>query len=254
MERLLLYKLAICAYFILTSFTRAVSAETLYLVNDDFPPYNSASLLKGGLATDIVTTALKRAGYETRIEFLPWSRALKYAKTGRADGVLGAWYTEERAKNYLYSTPLLNSKLRLVKLTTKEITIENLEVLSVYSIGLLRNYAYELPVAYEDTNTTVINDFYQGLELLRRGRIDLLPEEENVARHQLQKIYPKWDEIYNFAGPVLGHKALHFVISKKRKDADTIIRRFNEALAQIKSDGTLAQIYRDHNIPPPDDL
>ncbi|KLN60362.1 hypothetical protein WH96_11430 [Kiloniella spongiae] len=254
MERLLFCKPAICAYFILIFFSRITSAETLYLVNDEFPPYNSASLQNGGLVTEIVTTTLNRAGYDTRIEFLPWSRALKYAETGRADGVLGAWYTEERRKKYIYSMPFVKSGLRMIKLTKKNVSIDNPNALPTYSIGLLRNYAYELPVAHEDLNTTTVNDFYQGLELLRRGRIDLLPEDENVARHLLQKIYPKWNEIFDFASPVLGRKALHFIISKKRKDADRIIQDFNASLAQIKKDGTLANIYAKHNIVMPSDL
>ncbi len=254
MGRLLFCKLAIYAYFILFIFTRSASAETLYLVNDEFPPYNSEFLLNGGLATEIVTTTLKRAGYETRIEFLPWTRALKYARSGRADGVLGAWRSKERMDSYLYSAPLVKSNLRLVKLAKKEISIDTLETLSSYSVGFLRDYAYELPITHKDANTTVVNDFYQGLELLRRGRVDLLPEDENVARYLLQKIYPKWDEVFNFVGPVLERKTLHFIVSKKRKDADQIIKTFNISLTQIRNDGTLASIYKNHNIPLPNDL
>jgi len=42
---------------------QTAAAERLRLVADAWPPFTDATLINGGLATDIVTTALARARY-----------------------------------------------------------------------------------------------------------------------------------------------------------------------------------------------
>ena len=51
-------------------------AQRLRLVADAWPPFTDATLINGGLATDIVSTALARAGYASDFEQVPWARAL----------------------------------------------------------------------------------------------------------------------------------------------------------------------------------
>ena len=43
-------------------------AQKLRLVADGWPPFTDSTLINGGLATDIVSTALARAGYATDFE------------------------------------------------------------------------------------------------------------------------------------------------------------------------------------------
>ena len=48
-------------------------AQRLRLVADAWPPFTDATLINGGLATDIVSTALARAGYASDFEQVPWA-------------------------------------------------------------------------------------------------------------------------------------------------------------------------------------
>lgn len=43
-------------------------AQSLRLVADAWPPFTDSTLINGGLATDIVRTALARAGYASDFE------------------------------------------------------------------------------------------------------------------------------------------------------------------------------------------
>ncbi len=78
----------------------ASAAEKLRLVADPWPPFTDALLLNGGLATDIVNTALRRAGYTTLYEQVPWARAMLGLSEGRHDVLINAWFSEDRTKNW----------------------------------------------------------------------------------------------------------------------------------------------------------
>ncbi|MDZ4333894.1 MAG: amino acid ABC transporter substrate-binding protein, partial [Pseudomonas sp.] len=53
------------------------AAETLRLVADPWPPFNDQTLLNNGVSSDLVTTALTRAGYTTSYVQVPWERAVR---------------------------------------------------------------------------------------------------------------------------------------------------------------------------------
>ena len=55
--------------------TESVAAEKLRLVADAWPPFTDATLFNGGLATDIVSTALARSGYASDFHQVPGARA-----------------------------------------------------------------------------------------------------------------------------------------------------------------------------------
>ena len=80
----------------------SVFSETLNLVTLESKPaeYTENGVIKG-INVDIVREALKRMGYDCKIIFLPWKRALNSVKTGQADGIIDAAYSEERAV-YMY--------------------------------------------------------------------------------------------------------------------------------------------------------
>ena len=69
---------------------QAATAEKLRLVADAWPPFTDINLVNGGLATDLVSTALARAGYTTAFEQVPWARALQGVGEGRYDVLVDA--------------------------------------------------------------------------------------------------------------------------------------------------------------------
>ena len=79
------------------------------LATDPWPPYYGPDLENQGYFTEISRAAFQRAGYQLVVEFVPWKRALKMAKTGKYDGVLGAFYNDERTQ---WFTHLFRAHLR----------------------------------------------------------------------------------------------------------------------------------------------
>ena len=74
----------------------AGAAEPLRLAANNWPPFTDRSLPGNGLATDLVSTALSRAGYRSQYIEVPWARVIKGVQQGNYDVVLTAWYSADR--------------------------------------------------------------------------------------------------------------------------------------------------------------
>ena len=112
-----MYK-TLCAllFGLLLTSNAAQSQDTVTLTASTSPPYSDVKLPEQGLAMEVVSHVFKRAGYAPQIEFKVWSRAMEGVSVGLYDALAAAWYSDERAKEYLFSEPYLNSKLILLKL------------------------------------------------------------------------------------------------------------------------------------------
>ena len=84
--------------------TPAVAAEKLRLVADSWPPFTDSDLPGGGLATNIVTAALTRAGYTSNVEQVPWARALMGIGEGRYDILVNTVQRLAHASGRIFQT------------------------------------------------------------------------------------------------------------------------------------------------------
>ena len=86
------------------------------LLANTSPPYADRKLPEQGLALELVSHILTRAGYDPDISIEIWSRAMEGVRIGLYDALATAWYSEERDQDFLFSEPYLESQLILVKL------------------------------------------------------------------------------------------------------------------------------------------
>ncbi len=67
------------------------------------------NLPQQGLASEIVLTALQRAGYQADITIMPWSRVLPMLYQHQTDGVVAIWATNDRRSKPLFSDSYLST-------------------------------------------------------------------------------------------------------------------------------------------------
>ena len=151
------------------------AAQTLRLVADPWPPFNDQTLLNNGLASDLVTTALERAGYLTTYAQVPWARAVRGLQQEAYDVLINAWYTDERAVYGHYSQPYLVNRVRFLQRKNAGINFTQLSDLYPYSIAVVRDYAYSpafgqdarllipLPPLILDTHQLYLMQYRNGL-------------------------------------------------------------------------------------------
>ncbi|AHF65589.1 MULTISPECIES: substrate-binding periplasmic protein [Pseudomonas syringae group] len=230
---------------------QAGAGEKLRLVADAWPPFTDNTLLHDGLATDIVRTALQRAGYQTVYEQVPWARAMHGIAEGRNDVLINAWFNEERTRIGQFSAEYLVNRVRFLKRKDSNIDTSNLDQLHKYIIAVVRGYAYYPSFDNDQALRKVpVHSFSMAANMLAAGRVDLALEDEFVARYSLAN---EPDEVRNhveFLPDSLTENSLHILVSLKNPRHAQIVAGFDREIAAMKADGTYDELLRLHGLMP----
>jgi polar amino acid transport system substrate-binding protein len=225
----------------------AYAAERLSVTGSLWPPYLDPERPEGGLAADLVRTALTRAGYEAEPNTESWSRAYQGTAVGVYDVVAAVWQTEARDADLLFSDAyLLND---IVFLARKGVFVEfnTLDDLAGARIGVVREYAYDDAF---DTHPRLMripnNHLIQNLLLLRQGRLDVIVGDKWSMFHQISEFMP--DDLSGFylLPKPLARRALRLGVSRQNPDAEKIVDAFDQAIAAMKEDQTYQEIVKKH--------
>jgi polar amino acid transport system substrate-binding protein len=224
-------------------------AEKLRLVADAWPPFTDSTLVNGGLATDIVSTALARAGYASDFEQVPWARALLGVGEGRYDVLVNAWFNEARTQLGEFSGEYLLNRVRFLKRKEEPIEYDNLQQLHEYPIAVVRGYAYS-PAFDDDPDLqkVPVHNFSMAVRMLAADRVKLTLEDEYVARYYLARESPKVRNAVEFMPNPLSENSLHILVSLKNPEHQQIIASFDREIAAMKADGSYERLLRQHGM------
>ncbi|MBV7477083.1 ABC transporter substrate-binding protein [Pseudomonas sp. PDM31] len=228
---------------------QGVSADRLRLEADAWPPFTDATLINGGLATDIVSTALARAGYASEFEQVPWARALRGVGEGRYDVLVNAWYNDERTKLGQFSAQYLLNRVRFLKRKDAPIEFNDLQQLHTYPIAVVRGYAYSSTFDEDQSLQKVpVHSFAMAVRMVAANRVKLTLEDEYVARYYLAREVPKVRNAVEFLPKPLSENSLHILVSLKNPEHEQIVAGFDRAIAAMKADGSYARLMRQHGM------
>ncbi len=85
--------------------------DSIHLVTCNWEPFYGEHLPNQGFITQIARESFDSSGLNLKATFTDWSKAIEMSKSKGAIGLLGAYYTDERNKEYVYSLPLYSSKV-----------------------------------------------------------------------------------------------------------------------------------------------
>ena len=229
--------------------TQSAAAEKLRLVADAWPPFTDSTLVNGGLATDIVSTALARAGYASDFEQVPWARALLGVGEGRYDVLVNAWYTDDRTKLGQFSGEYLLNRVRFLKRKDTPIEYNNLEQLHAYPIAVVRGYAYS-PEFDDDValQKVPVHSFSMAVRMVAANRVKLTLEDEYVARYYLARESTKVRNAVEFLPKPLSENSLHILVSLKNPRHEQIVAGFDREIAAMKVDGSYQRLMKQHGL------
>jgi polar amino acid transport system substrate-binding protein len=223
---------------------REISIATL-----EWPPNISANLPGYGLNSAVVKAAFEAAGHTVKIQFFPWTRALKDVLEGRADVAMGAYYNEQRAKDYIFSDLIYHVDVGLIArpgLDKKSYT--SLQELVPYEIGIARSYANseEFDAATYLRKRTAA---YPALNVrkLYRGRIDMTVMSFDSFRYEAAQEGFCPDRV-TFVKPPLQRHGLYIMGSRNVSYGQEIIEDFNKGLKTIQENGAFESIMDKYRI------
>ena len=237
------------ALIVLLLLTQGAAAEKLRLFADAWPPFTDATLVNGGVATDIVSTALARAGYASDFEQVPWARALFGVGEGRYDVLVNTWYTDERTKLGQFSGEYLLNRVRFLKRKDTPIEYNNLQQLHTYPIAVVRGYAYSQEFDEDVSLQKVpVHNFAMAVRMVAADRVKLTLEDEFVARYYLARESPKVRNAVEFLPKPLSENSLHILVSLKNPEHEQIVAGFDREIAAMKADGSYEKLLRQHGM------
>ena len=227
-----------------------VMATDLNVVHSGkWPPYADAGLPGQGLGVEIVTTALKRAGYTTYMRIDSLDRILEGGSLGVYDVFATPWYSDARNQYLMFSEPYLESYIRFIKKKDKDFTYESFGDLKGMMIGIVQDYAYD--EEFNDSRDLIKiseRNLIQNLLKLTQGRIDTTLDDELVLQYEINQYMPNSMKELEFLPKPLAVRGIHIGVSRENPDHEKIVAAFNKAIKEMKKDGSYDTIVSKHHI------
>ena len=188
---------------------------------------------------------------------VPWSRALKFLREGKIDGLIEVFKNEERQTYLDYSKVILMDEvISLFVVENSDIRFDGeLAKLNKYHFGARQDYSYGSEFDQAIANRVISNvslDVEHERLILKLciGEVDILVGERNVIAYRVSLIkdfknnsIKRCKKIKELPIPVQSTPA-YIVFSKSRKLTD-IRDKFDTILTKMKQDGSYQKIIND---------
>ena len=196
-----------------------------------------------GIYPALLSAAFSRIGQPLELSAKPWKRALAELDEGKA-GVGGIYKTTERAASYDFSAPILTENTLVYFNTARPVNFRTLADLDGKRVGVVRGWSYgdAFDAARRSGRFTVeevVNDRTNFLKLAHRRLDVVLAIDESgsaiIAADKLNDI--------GRSPRLLAANDAHLAFNKSARQG-ALLTRFDQAIAEMKRDGTLSRIVR----------
>lgn len=225
------------------------AAEKVTLTSLDWPPYTSESLASQGASVAVAKAAFAAVGYDLKVEFYPWKRAVHLAKEdANYDGDFPEYYAEELKADFILSEPMGSGPLGFAQAANANISWANMDDLKKYKIGIVSGYVntaeFDDMTARGLLQTSAASDDVKNLLKLGSGRLDLAVIDKNVLAYLL-KTDPSLKSSagkITFNDNVLEDKQL-YICFKKGSRGQKLATSFNEGIKQIDVEKIMREFF-----------
>lgn len=243
--------IAFIALFLILTLSPAIGSAVeafaqpniILLTTDPMPPFIDPSLENEGLTASISKAAFQRVGYQLKLKFIPWKRALEGSKMGIYDGLIHCYYSKERSEFLEFSDPLIETAISLFQRKGTGVSYSQLTELKPYRIGVVRGAVHDEKF---DSATFLtksnVNSYDQNLLKLINNRIDLMAGSREAIFFLIRTRFPEFKGLVELVEPPLQIRRVRISISKKKPGYEAIITNFNRGLKIIQEDGTIETI------------
>ncbi|MEJ6000424.1 transporter substrate-binding domain-containing protein [Paucibacter soli] len=227
--------------------------RTLVLAAEAFPPH--VFMLQGqprGFDYEVCEQLLRAMGYRTRLEIMPWRRALLEARAGRVDGLLGVGrgaLIERESFLDFPDEPLSGTRAALYFLRAKPFVYDGLFTLKGKSVAVLqgRSYAADFMAAPYFRREPALNP-EQSLRMLLAGRVDLALVDVAVGVYLSEQ--QGLTERIARDGATLSSSRLYLAFSRQSGHDGALSRDFSRRLTAFKHSQVYLEILSRYGLSP----
>ncbi len=229
------------------SLPQQVTAREVSLGVYDYPPFLGRNLMQGGVLEELSNAIFAQAGYATRRVSMPFARLVAASRIGEVDVIVGLWHTRERESHFLFSKNiLLSTPVGFYKLRNRSASSLRDGNPGRHIIGMPRGYALPPGFSLKGRQLLALDDDYQALNMLSRGRIDRAIISRDLASYLFRTRPELSAGKLEFMEPALGVQHFYMAISRSRSDHQQLLRDIDKSFRRLHGLGTLQAIIRKH--------
>ncbi|MCP3925838.1 MAG: transporter substrate-binding domain-containing protein [Desulfobacterales bacterium] len=192
--------------------------KTIIISTTNWAPYTDKKLKNGGFLSEICMEAFKKAGYNTKILFVPWRRAVKMTKEGYFHALIGASYTKKRIEYFSYPRYNWKSSVHFFARKGHKFKFNKIKDLCPLRIGIFAGSFYiKRFKSYNCFNIEAVPTTQQNIKKLVLNRIDLFLDFKDSVNFYLNKELKEYASQVEPVYPALETDKIYLVISKKTK-------------------------------------
>ena len=219
-----------------------VNADTIKIVSDTaYAPFEfkDTDQTYKGIDVDIINKVAEIKGWKIQMSYPGFDAAVNAVQAGQADAIMaGMTKTKERENVFTMSDTYYDTKVVIA--TTKSNKITKYEELSGKTVGVKNGTAAQRFLeSIKDKYGFTIKTFDTGDLMnnsLSTGAVNAIMDDKPVIEYAINQ---GQDLSINMDGEAVGSFAFGV---KKGSKYEYLVTEFNEALAQMKKDGSLDQI------------
>lgn len=233
---------------LIVSSSAAVGERMRFSVGE-FPPYFDKAMSHQGVIAVVFRAAMAAEGVDVEYEFLPWARALEYAKDGTSAGSPGWTKTPERDVDFLFSEPFVNCVDGVFFLKDKPVEFSSVADFRGLRIGVINKLTYGKEFAEAQSRNEFRTEFAPAsenlLKMLLRGRVDAVILNRSVAAQEMHALPAADVERIGWADTPFLIKPWRLAVGRRHPEAQRIINSFNAGLVKILRNGTYLRLMSD---------
>ena len=231
-----------CLLAIIAATLPSRAGEPLLVVTEDYPPYEMANPINGlqGFDYDLATEAFTRMGHEIEIRFLPWKRALLYARRGDAVGILTCAHLPAREEFLLFSDPI--SSFTSGFYTRRDFAgpvPRSLSDLMGQRVGSVSGYESMAALEEAGLGPLAAIDTPGSVRMLEAGRFDYLYLARQSTDFAIKQM--GWTGRFDFHE--ISTRDFHFCFSKNYPGVEGIAEAFNRTLQKMRAERRIDDIH-----------
>jgi len=224
------------------SFGETTSSLTCY--STVYAPYTFIKENKVvGIDIDLINSISKKIGISVSFEIIPWSRLLQNVRKGNIDCAMAFLLDSEYTKNMVYmKQPITIGEYSVFIKKENKSYFKELKDFEGKSIAV--NRGFKTPEVFQQAvNDNKITQYdvgneEQSLQMLMSSRVNGVLTDKNVGLFNLQQM--KIDSVIPLDASLATTPV--FLVFSKKWQTNGIVNKFDEALAEMKQDGTYQKI------------
>lgn len=215
--------------------------ESIEISTGEWPPFLGAELPEQGVIARLIRDIFAEAGIKVQFTFLPWSRAMHDTLNGKYAATAVWMFAEDRAKNFIYSEPVLDEKFVFFYRKSQPLFWQQLTDLQGMIVGGVSGYSYgpdfDAAVKNYIIGLDTVGSIEQNFRRLALGRVDVVAEEISVGYHILQQRMPDIaTQISHHPQPLLINQSF-LLFPKTNLQSDALNNLFNQLLQEFRASG-----------------